>query len=98
MDTEKKIVLTDGKGKKTNYHILCSFDSKQTHRNYIIYTDFTKSSDNKMNVHYGYYELKNHCQLKPVETKEEINLMDSILSSLEKEANCLFCLLKNNNI
>lgn len=90
MDTEKNITITDVNGKKTNYQTLCTFDALENHKSYIIYTDFSKNSDNNINVYYAYYEQDNRSQLKPVETQNEIALMDNILSSLEQELNQKF--------
>lgn len=90
MDTKKNIIITNKNGKKTNYHVLCTFDSNKNHKSYMIYTDFSKNSDNCINVYYACYEQGHDSELKAVETQEEIALMDSILSSLEQELNNKF--------
>lgn len=90
MDTKKNIIITNKNGKKTNYHVLCTFDSNKNHKSYMIYTDFSKNSDNDINVYYACYEQGHHSELKSVETQEEIALMDDILSSLEQELNNKF--------
>lgn len=76
------INIVNKDGKKMDYYILCTFDSKITSKSYMIYTD---SSNNYINIYYACYDKNNFSQLQPVETQEEITLMDDILSSLEEE-------------
>jgi len=87
MNGKKYITITDANGEKTDYHVLCSFDSPKMHKTYIIYTDFSKTSTNDLHVYYGYFEQGNHSQLKPVETPEEISLLDDVVSCIEQELN-----------
>lgn len=87
MNEKKYISITDANGKKTNYQVLCSFDSPITHKHYMIYTDFSRNTKQTMNVYYGYYEQGNRSPLKPVKTPEEIELLDDVLSCIEQELN-----------
>lgn len=81
-NTKTNISITNKAGKIMDYHVLCTFDSNITSKSYIIYTD---SSNNYINVYYAYYDKNNFSQLQPIETQEEIALMDNILSSIEQE-------------
>lgn len=90
MNSKKNLFIIDSHGKKTNYQILCTFDSRENNKSYMIYTDFSKDSSQAINVYYCCYKNGNKSRLMPIETKEEISLIDSILSSIEQELNTKF--------
>lgn len=77
-----KISITNKDGKTMDYRVLCTFDSNITSKSYMIYTD---SSDNHINIYYACYDKNNFSQLQPIETQEELVLMDNIFSSIEHE-------------
>lgn len=85
MDIKNNIVLTNADGEKVNYHILFTFTSKITHKNYLIYTDFSRDDNANINVYYSCYDPNNLSKLEPVTTHEEIELIDDILLTLEQE-------------
>ncbi len=84
------IVLTNSEGEKTNYTVLFTFDSKITEKSYIIYTDFSRDDNANINVFYSSYTPGNNVKLEPVETKDEIALIDDILLTLEQELKLKF--------
>ena len=87
---DNNLFLTDKLGNESAYTVLCTFDSKINDKSYVIYTDFSKDDNNCTKVWYSYYNKNNFSKLEHVETKEEIELINDILSSLEKKMNIEF--------
>ena len=84
MDTNNKVFLAkDNKGKEKEYEIIYKFDSDQTKKSYLIYTDGEKE-DELLKVYANVYDKtgKNKT-LMPIETEEEWNTIEALLSKLE---------------
>ena len=90
MDLNNNLILTDKSGNESTYTVLFTFDSKTSEKSYVIYTDFSKDNNNCIKVWYSSYKQNDFSKLEPVETKEEIKLIDNILSSLEQKMNIQF--------
>lgn len=90
MDLNNNLILTDKSGNESTYTVLFTFDSKTIDKSYVIYTDFSKDNNNYTKVWYSSYQQNNFSKLEPVETKEEVKLIDDILSSLEQKMNIVF--------
>lgn len=88
MDTnEKKITAKDQKGNVKEYEIIYKFDSDQTKKSYIIYTDNTYK-DGQLMVYANVYDKTGKSKnLMPIETEEEWNTIETFLSKLEDLAN-----------
>jgi len=66
--------------------VLFTFDSKETNKSYIIYTDNTKTETGEIKVYANTFDKNgNSKDLLPIETEEEWNTIESILAKLEKE-------------
>lgn len=98
LDPKVNIKITNKNGDKIGYHVLCTFNSKQTQKSYMIFTDFSSDSNHAIYVYYACYEKNNHTLLKPIETLDEITLLNNILSSLEQELNVRFIKPSNINL
>jgi uncharacterized protein YrzB (UPF0473 family) len=77
----------DGKGNVCEYEIIYTFDSDETKKSYIVYTD-NKLVDGKLKVYANVYDktLENR-NLMPIETEEEWNTIETFLSKLENMQN-----------
>ncbi|MCI8760534.1 MAG: DUF1292 domain-containing protein [Clostridia bacterium] len=85
LNSKINVKITNKNGNEIDYHVLCTFDSKQTKKSYMIFTDFSSNSSHAFYVYYAYYEKNNYSLLKPIQTQEEITLLNNIVSSLEQE-------------
>ena len=91
---EEKITfkLTDESGKDIEYEILLTFESNETNKNYMLYTDNTVDEDGNVKVYASIYEPKEdgtidpNTTLKPVETESEWKIIEPILEELQKDA------------
>ncbi len=91
---EEKITfeLTDENGVDTEYEVLLTFESNETNKNYMLYTDNTVDEDGNVKVYASIYEPKEdgtidpNTTLKPVETESEWKIIETILEELQKDA------------
>lgn len=83
-------VIND-KGEQIECEILFTFDSDETNKSYIVYTDNTKDEIGNIKVYASIYDPKslgdNKMALDPIETDKEWNIIETILESLQDEAN-----------
>ena len=76
---EEKIIIKNDLGEEKEFDVLFTFNSKETGKKYITYTDYTKDYKGNINCYSGYYEGE---QLLPVETEKEINFIKETLKTL----------------
>ncbi len=75
----KKIIIKNDKGEEKEFDILFTFTSKETGKEYVTYTDYTKDYKGNLNCYSGYYEGE---KLLPVETEDEKKFIDETLQTL----------------
>lgn len=78
------IVLRDDNGKDFQVEVYLTYE--RDNNTYVAYTDNTKDSDGKERVYLGIYDKENSL-LNPIDNKEDYNILESILSSIEKKNN-----------
>lgn len=84
MKNDNMMTLSDDKGKQINVEVLFTYTNSDNNQEYIVYTDCSKDSDGKEKVYAGIYD-KDKSVLKPIEDKEDYNIIESILSSIDKK-------------
>ena len=90
---EEKITfkLTDENGKEVEYEILFTFESNETNKNYMVYTDNTIDAEGNVKVYASSYEPKEdgsideNTVLRPIESDEEWKIVETILDELQKD-------------
>ncbi len=76
--------VRDENGNTVECEILFTFVSPDTNRNYIVYTDHQLSKSGELNVYANIFDPSGSSKdLWPIETDEEWNTIESILSKLE---------------
>ena len=76
--------IKDEQGKIVECEILFTFDSPETKKSYLVYTDNKKASDGSLQVYANIYDKSGQNKnLLPIETEEEWNTVEAILSKLE---------------
>ena len=89
MNKENTFKVIDKDGKEIEFEILFTFESDETNKNYMVYTDNTKDENGNTKVYASIYNPdEENPVLLPIETDEEWKLIEGILSSLtddEKE-------------
>ena len=86
-DKEKNnsvFTIKNSNGVEVECEILFTFDSEQTKKSYIVYTDYSKEENGSLKVYANTYDPNgNNMNLMPIETEEEWNTIEAILSKLE---------------
>lgn len=84
MDTNNKVFIAkDSNGREKEYEIIFKFDSDQTKKSYLVYTDHTKENG-LMKVFANVYDKTGKNKLlMPIETEEEWNTIETFLRKLE---------------
>lgn len=81
-----KFTLIGEDGKEVEYDVLFTFESEETNRNYIVYTDQTKDSNGNIQVYASIYDPNDpNSRLEAIETDKEWKVIETILSTLQEE-------------
>lgn len=81
-----KIVLKNDKGETLECDVLFTFDSDETNKSYIVYTDNTLDSNGNIKTYANVYDPKGkNLDLQPIKTKEEWQVIENILSSVQEQ-------------
>lgn len=90
MTEEKKGIFTivDDKGKEIECEILFTFDSDETKKSYIVYTDNTLDEEGSTKVYASVYDpTGQNPALMPIESEKEWLVIENILSSVQEKIN-----------
>ncbi len=87
MDNEEMTFMAiDSEGKEVEFDILFSFDSEETGKHYIVYTDNTEDEDGNINVYASAFAPDNDkSELLPIETEKEWKIIEIILEEIQNE-------------
>ncbi|MBO4600641.1 MAG: DUF1292 domain-containing protein [Bacilli bacterium] len=89
--TKKKdlsyFTVTDN-GKETEYEILFTFESEDTNKKYIVYTDNEKDKDGMIKTYASIYEEDGKMlKLSKIEDDKEWNVVEKLLNQATEETN-----------
>jgi len=80
------IGVIDENGNETTYDVLFTFDSEETNKSYIVYTDNTKDASGSIQVYASVYDPNDpNSKLEPIETEKEWKVIETILNTLQEE-------------
>lgn len=86
MDKQMTFKITNEQGIDVEYEVLFTFESDETKKNYMVYTDNTKDEDGNIRVYASIYEPdKDETKLDPIQTEEEWAIIQKILDQLQEE-------------
>ena len=75
------------KGVEVQYEVLFTFESDETKKNYIVYTDNTLDEEGNTKVYASIYNPdQDETKLLPIETDKEWKIIETILNELQNEA------------
>jgi len=78
-------VLND-KWEEVTCHILFTFDSEETKKSYIVYTDDTKDEKGNIQVYASVFHPDDpNTKLEEIETEKEWKVIETILETLQEE-------------
>lgn len=86
MKENGKIEIVGENGEKIVCDILFTFDSEETNKSYMVYTDNTKDENGKVKVYASIYDPEDpNSKLEEIKTDKEWKVIDTILETLQEE-------------
>ena len=86
MENEMKFTVINDEGVEVECEVLFTFESEETGKNYIVYTDNTLDDEGNTRVFASIYDPdSNASKLLPIETEKEWKIIETILEELENE-------------
>ena len=87
MDKKNTFIVLNDEGTEIECEALFTFESDETKKNYIVYTDNTKDEEGNIKVYAAIYDpTKNKPDLVPIETDREWKIIETILESIQEES------------
>lgn len=81
-----KFVMIDENGQEREYDVLFTFESEETNKNYIAYTDNTIDETGNVEVYASIYNPGDpQTKLEPIESEKEWKVIETILETLQEE-------------
>lgn len=78
--------VIDDNGREIVYHVLFTFESEETNKSYIVYTDNSKDETGQIQVFASIYDPNNpQSTLEAIETEKEWQVIETILSTIQEE-------------
>ena len=85
MDKNTFKVIND-EGQEVVCHILFTFDSEETKKSYIVYTDDSKDEQGNVQVYASIFDPEDpNTKLEAIETEKEWKVIETILETLQEE-------------
>ena len=86
MNKENTFKVIDKDGNEIDFEVLFTFESDETKKNYMVYTDNSKDDNGNTRVYASVFKPDAEpLELLPVETEREWKIIETILSSIEEE-------------
>ena len=87
MDEKQKFVVLDEHGKEIECEPLFTFESEETKKQYVVYTDNSKDKDGNVRVFAPIYKLNDKGgELLPIKTDKEWKVIETILETIQEES------------
>ena len=86
MNEKQKFIVLDDKGKEIECEPLFTFESEETKKNYVVYTDNSHDKDGNVRVFASIYEVTDKGnKLLPIKSEKEWKVIETILESIQEE-------------
>lgn len=87
MEEKMTFKVTNEEGKEVEYEVLFTFDSDETKKSYMVYTDDSKDENGNTRVFASaYVQGEEETELFPIETDKEWKIIETILKELQEDA------------
>lgn len=89
MEESMTFKIYNEEGKEVECEALFTFESEETNKSYIVYTDNTKDEEGNTKVYAAIYNEngeEDQMKLEPIETEKEWTMIDQILTEIQEEA------------
>jgi uncharacterized protein YrzB (UPF0473 family) len=86
MEEKMTFKVVNDEGKEVECEVLFTFESDETKKNYIVYTDNTLDEEGNTKVYASIYNPdEDETKLLPIETDKEWKIIETILEELQNE-------------
>mgnify|MGYP002857752850 CR=1 FL=1 len=86
MEEKMTFTVMNDEGKEVECEVLFTFESDETKKNYIVYTDNTKDDEGNTKVYASIYNPdEDQTKLMPIESDKEWKIIETILEELQNE-------------
>ena len=86
MREKNQFTVINDEGREIVCDVLFTFDSDETGKSYIVYTDNTKDENGNIKVYASIFNPDDeNTELLPIETDKEWKVIEAILSSIQEE-------------
>lgn len=86
MEEKNAFTMINEEGKEVKYDVLFTFQSDETNKDYIVYTDNSKDEEGNIQVYASIYHPEDeNTKLEPIETEKEWKIIDTILKTIQEE-------------
>ena len=83
---ENKFVMIDENGVEKEYDVLFTFESDETNKNYIVYTDNSIDAKGNVEVYASTYNPDDkNSKLEAIESEKEWKIIETILDTIQEE-------------
>ncbi len=85
---KNSFTVINNEGKEVRCDVLFTFDSNETGKSYVVYTDNTRDPNGNIQVYASIFNPEDdgeESELSPIETEKEWAVIESILKSLQEE-------------
>ncbi|NLC48710.1 MAG: DUF1292 domain-containing protein [Tenericutes bacterium] len=81
-----KLIIKNDEGLEIENDILFTFESSETNKVYVIYTNYEKDEENNIKVYSACYNINDENRtLEEVTTEKELNTINEILKNIQDE-------------
>ena len=88
MEKNNKFNVIDNDGNEIECEVLFTFESEETKKNYIVYTDNTKDNKGNIRVFASIYDPNaDNSELLAIKSEKEWKIIETILESIQEENN-----------
>lgn len=86
MEEKNKFTVLDDQGKEIECEILFTFNSEETKKDYMVYTDNATDEEGNTKVYASIFDPNaEKTELIPIETEREWKIIETILESIQEE-------------
>ena len=86
MTEDMTFTVVNDEGKEIKCDVLFTFDSDETGKNYIVYTDNTKDENGNIKVYASIYNSEDTTKLEPITSEKEWKVIQIVLDEVMAEA------------
>lgn len=87
MDEKQKFVVLDENGKEVECEPLFTFESEETKKNYVVYTDNSLDEEGNVRVFASIYNVTDKGgELLPIKSDKEWKVIETILETIQNES------------